>query len=191
MGKIMVSEKNSIAVALKRLSWRRFRIVFNILVTFFLTEYCPFALADGNVSFEKLGGDQCFMFSLLVPHQMEGDNTVEMPLKIVVDSEESYRKLLDPKILKQSCASDDIEQMISKVDFSTKTVLGLWGSGECYDTDFKKSVWRDDQRKSLTYSISAIGSASACMGPGLQSLNLIAIPKIPPGYKIVFENVPK
>lgn len=148
------------------------------------------AVAKENVPFEELGGDQCFMFSNLIPYQTAGDRTVEQPLKIVIDNEEDYRKLFDPKDMRQSCANVDLSKVIVAVDFSKKTVLGLWSSGSCAATDFAKSVSRDDIQKLITYSVSVIEAPRRCNGPGLESFNLIAIPKIPVGYKVVFERDP-
>lgn len=147
------------------------------------------ALASGDVAFEELGGDQCFMFSLLVPRRKEGNRTVALPLELVIDSEQDYRKLFDPKIMKKTCVGRDSAKIIPKVDFSQKTALGLWSNGTCADTGFKRIVWRDDARKTIVYSVITVaGSKPACMGPGPESLNLVAIPKIPAGYKVEFES---
>jgi hypothetical protein len=75
------------------------------------------------------------------------------------------------------------------VDFSKQSVLGLWASGSCAATDFRKEVWRDDAQKRIIYSVSVIESPVSCSGPGLEGLNLIAIPKIPVGYKVSFDTI--
>jgi hypothetical protein len=149
------------------------------------------ALAGEDVVFEELGGDQCFMFSSLVPTRMEGSNTIELPLELVINSEADYRKLFDPQIMRQSCASLDLSKVIVSVDFSRKTVLGLWSSGSCAATGFEKKVVRDDIRKWMIYSVSVIGDNRRCNGPGRESLNLIAVPKIPVEYKVFFDNIPE
>jgi hypothetical protein len=147
------------------------------------------ALANGNVPFESLGGDKCFMFSNLLSYKTEGTNTTELPLQLVINNKEDYQKLFDPKIMRQSCADADLSKVITNVDFSKQTVLGLWSSGSCAATAFEKRVLRDDINKSIIYSVSVIESALSCSGPGLESLNLIAIPKVPVGYKVVFEKI--
>lgn len=149
------------------------------------------AVAFEDVPFEILGGDQCFMFSDLVPRRTENGNVVELPLELVIRGDASYRALFDPKIMRHSCAGVDLSKVIPNVDFSKKTVLGLWSSGSCAVTSFQKRVMKDDRQKTVIYSVSAVGAPRACLGPGLDSLNLIAIPKVPEGYKFVFENIPE
>jgi hypothetical protein len=149
------------------------------------------ALAYEDVAFDDLGGDQCFIFSLLVPEREEGNRSAEPALELVINNDADYRKLFDPKIMRQSCANVDLSKVIVNVDFSQKTVLGLWSSGSCAATGFEKRVLRDDKQKTVIYSVSVIASMRGCRGPGRQSLNLIAIPKVPDGYKVVFENIPE
>lgn len=149
------------------------------------------ARAAEDVPFAVLGGDQCFMFSALLHYRVEGNNTVELPLEFVINDETEYRKLFNTEILRESCASVDLNRIIPDVDFSKKTVLGFWNSGSCAAVGFKRRVLRDDIQKEIIYSVSVIGSAIDCSGPGRESLNLIAIPKVPSGFKVVFENVPE
>jgi hypothetical protein len=183
----------NIPITIRQLKGQHLRaLILNILGAFlcFAGLYGG-ALASESVPFEELGGDQCFMFSLLVPTPMEGKNTMESPLELVINNEEDYKKLFNPQIMRQSCAGIDLSKVINNVDFSKKTVLGLWSSGSCAVTGFEKKVLRDDIQKWMIYSVSAIGSPRLCMKPGLESLNLIAVPKIPAGYKVVFENIPE
>jgi hypothetical protein len=72
------------------------------------------------------------------------------------------------------------------IDFSQKTILGQFTSGTCGTTGFKKEVFRDDKTKTITYFVTAINTIADCMGPGGQSMNLIAVPKVPTDYKVNF-----
>jgi hypothetical protein len=185
----MTSQKASSAVAARRFDARGLRgHALKILGMALLAGgACSNASASENVPFEDLGGDQCFMFSALVPTRPADNFSVELPLKLVINSEEGYKKLFGPEIVRESCANVDPSKRIPKVDFSTKTVLGLWSEGSCAATGFEKKVLKDDRLKQIIYSVSVIESQLSCSGPGRESLNLIAIPKVPPGYKIVFE----
>jgi hypothetical protein len=129
------------------------------------------------------------MFSALVHYKTEGDKVEELPLDFVINEQHDYETLFDPKIMRQSCAGIDRAEAIPKVDFSKQSVLGLWASGSCAATDFRKEVWRDDAQKRIIYSVSVIESPVSCSGPGLEGLNLIAIPKIPVGYKVSFDTI--
>jgi hypothetical protein len=190
----MASQKDSpIAVAPHWFGARRLqRQILTISGAFLLFGgHATNALAYEDVAFEELGGDECFMFSQLVPMRTEGNNVVELPLELVINNDEDYRKLFDPKDKRKSCADVDLSKLIVNVDFSKKTVLGLWSSGTCMATGFEKKVMRDDKQKTIIYSVSVISSPRACMKGGPESLNLIAIPKVPAAYKVSFENIPE
>jgi hypothetical protein len=142
-----------------------------------------------EIPFQALDADRCFMFSALVPYKTEGNKVEELPLELVINDQHDYEKLFDAKIMRQSCAGVDRAEAIPKVDFSKQSVLGLWASGSCAATDFRKEVWQDDAQKRIIYSVSVIESPVSCSGPGLESLNLIAIPKFPAGYKVSFDTI--
>jgi hypothetical protein len=103
--------------------------------------------------------------------------------------EDLYQKLFDSKIRKQSCSDADFKA-IATVDFAKKTVLGQWTSGSC-DDSFRRRVLRDDPNKSIIYTVTTVAGrvSGVCMRQVPESLNLIAIPKIPAGYKVIFENI--
>lgn len=145
------------------------------------------ASVSENVPFDILGGDQCYMFFQLLPKEVEGNHYVALPLKLAINNEEDYRKLFDPKLLRLSCAQADVSKLIPNVDFSKQTVLAFWASGACSDTGFKRKVSRDDISKQIIYTVTMVGSVRFCTGPGPESLNLIAIPKVPAGYDVIFE----
>jgi hypothetical protein len=187
----MAASPAPITIRSQRLNARRLRglalTMFGMCLLFRGSATSAFATED--IPFEELDADQCFMFSLLVSHNTEVNHTVKLPLELVIDSEQDYRKLFAPEIMKQSCAGLDLSNVIINVDFSKQTVLGLWSTGTCADTGFRRRVLRDDIQKLITYVVvTLVGPKPACMGPGPESLNLIAIPKPPVGYKVVFEN---
>lgn len=142
-----------------------------------------------EVPFQALDADRCFMFSALVPYKTESNKVEELPLELVINDQHDYEMLFDPKIMRQSCAGIDRAEAIPKVDFSKQSVLGLWASGSCAATGFEKRVFREEIQKLIIYSVSVIEAARRCNGPGLESLNLIAIPKIPAGYKVSFDTI--
>jgi hypothetical protein len=126
----------------------------------------------GEIPFQELDADRCFMFSAQVPYKREGNDIQELPFQLVINNEHGYENLFDPKIMRQSCAGVDRAEAIPKVDFSRQTVLGLWASGSCAARDFRKKVWRDDAQKRLIYSVTVIESPVSCSGPGLRMSEL-------------------
>jgi hypothetical protein len=187
----MKSEKASVAIVAQRPSPLR-AVILNMLGGFlFLAGFSGRALATENVPFEELGGEQCFMFSALFPYRLQGDYYVRPPIELVINNQEEYRKLFVPEVRKQQCDNVDPSNAIPPIDFTRQTVLGLWSSGSCADGGFEKRVSKDDVQKWVIYSVTVVGSDIACSGPGPESLNLIAVPKIAPEYRIFFENVQK
>jgi hypothetical protein len=173
----------------EKLRARRKLAVAILGAIFLLGEGAPGAFASETVPFEDIGGDQCYMFSDLLRYKTEGNNTTELPLEFVINDEGDYQKLFDPKIMRQSCINGEVSKTIDAVDFLKQTVLGLWDSGSCAAAGFKKTVLKDNIKNTIIYSVAVIESMMSCSGPGLESLNLIAIPKIPVGYKVIFEKV--
>ena len=148
--------------------------------------YAVDAVASEDLVFEELGGDHCFMFFQLVPKKLEGNHYVTLPLQLVINDDRDFRRLFDPKLLTLNCSQADPSTLIPKVDFSKKTVLGFWTSGVCFNTEFKRKLSRDDIKKQVTYTVTALGTPRSCRGQGPRSLNLIAVPKIPSGYEVIF-----
>lgn len=169
--------------------WRT--VVFGLLTILLSGIHAAAGPANEHVASEVLGGDECFMFSQLLRYRVEGDRKIELPLQLVINDEQVYRGLFTQDIMRQSCADTDLSKVITDVDFSKKTVLGLWTSGSCADTGFERRVLRDDSQKVIIYSVAVVGPPIVCWGPGLESLNLIAMPKIPNGYRVVFETFHK
>ena len=137
------------------------------------------AAADTPVAIEELGGDQCYIASPEARQQ-----------GLVIETEPLYAKLFDPAQIRQSCSATEAAKAIVKVDFARRSVLGLWTAGSCADAGFEHRVLRNDAEKLLRYTvIIRSGPKPACMGPGPESLNLVAIDKIPAGYTVVFDTV--
>jgi hypothetical protein len=186
----MTSQRASIAIAARPFGTRRLRgLVLGMSLA--VGGLCSSATANEDVAFEALGGEQCFMFSRLAPFRLEGDRYVRAPLELVINNDEDYKRLFDPKIRRQDCDDVDPSKAIPKVDFSRQTVLGSWASGSCADTGLERIVRKDDSQRWVIYSITVVGSDITCSGPGLESLNLIAIPKIAADYKVFFETFRK
>jgi len=106
--------------------------------------------------------------------------------------EQEYSRLLKtlcvPPNETQGCDENQacLTKELPSVDFTKKTVLGQATEGTCGTTGYKKEVFRDDQAKIVTYFVTAINAAISCSGSGAAGLNLIAVPKIPNDYKVVF-----
>jgi hypothetical protein len=143
------------------------------------------ATAGEAVAFQELSGDQCFAFPLAGKAHAAGASPTFTP---VIDNNADYGKLFASNLVKKSCSSAEAARAIVPVDFSRNTVIGLLSSGTCADTGFRRQVVRDDGQKTITYTVAPVaGTKRACMGPGPTSLNLIAIPKLPSGYRVVFQ----
>ena len=77
--------------------------------------------------------------------------------------------------------------MFPSIDFSQNTLLGNWTGGSCAAFGFKRTISKDSEKKEILYSIKVQERDIACRGRGLQSLNMVTIPKLPKGYKVTFE----
>jgi hypothetical protein len=138
------------------------------------------AAADTPVAIEELDGDRCYAHAAL------GARTP----RLVIETAAGYAGLFDPALRRLSCSPDEAAKTVVPVDFARKTVLGAWAAGNCADGGFAHRVLRDDAGRVLRYTvIIRPGPKPACMGPGPESLNLIAIDKLPAGYRVVFDTV--
>jgi hypothetical protein len=147
------------------------------------------ARAAEIVPFQDLDADRCFNFLPLAQQQAGGKQGVgaTAPWTLVVNDAQSYDRLFDPSLLRQSCAGLDSSKTIPSVDFATQTVLGYWRVGLCADAGFERRVTRDAAEHRFIYSVTRVPSPKrACMGPGPASLNLVAIDKVPDGYRVEF-----
>ena len=156
--------------------------------------------AQQKVGFEEINLDNyCYPFSFHVKTSFNQPPTIENQL--IINDEKTYqdqltkirRDVADHDVCQKSPADKicELEQECVKkelppIDFSQKTILGQFTQGHCGTTGFKKEVFQDDKTKTVTYFVSAINTILACSGPGGESMNLIAVPKIPADYKVVF-----
>jgi hypothetical protein len=143
------------------------------------------ATVSEQMSFRNLDGEQCFVFSALFPTEAGNDgHLIPHELELVISDQQQYEKIFNQKFLRESCRGKNIYPLA--VDFKRHTVLGLWTVAPCFATRFAREVRRDDEERTITYVVTAVGSVRACMGPGIESLNLIEIAKVPVGYRIIF-----
>lgn len=109
--------------------------------------------------------------------------------KLIINDAEDYRNFQNTISNARNLSCKSVE--FPSIDFSQKTLLGNWGQGSCAARSFEKVVLRDDSKKKVVYSVKVVNAnIGACSGPGLNSLNFIAIPKIPENYKVVFSPPP-
>jgi hypothetical protein len=119
--------------------------------------------------------------------------------QLVINDEQAYQQFLkirrgvagrvcDEDKAYKTCMAEQacMQRNLPPVDFSKSTVLGQYTAGSCGTTGFKREVFKNDKSKTITYFVTAINTIAACSGPGGQSLNLIAVPKVPAGYKVIF-----
>jgi hypothetical protein len=46
------------------------------------------ASASEDLPIQELGADRCFMFSLLLPHKMEGNQSIALPLEVIINNKD-------------------------------------------------------------------------------------------------------
>ena len=90
--------------------------------------------------------------------------------------------------LSKKCSNIDLP----KIDFSQKTLLGKFSMTFDLSANYFREVTKDDLRKEMIYSIKILESnppVESCRTGCryLANLNLVVIPKIPQGYKVVFK----
>jgi hypothetical protein len=137
------------------------------------------------IPFQNLVIDHdCFPFVLYVTIQnVGGSGARENPpiaQQLVINSQNDYQELL--RYRRPSCA----HATLPTVDFNNYTLLGKYAEGTCATTGFSRTVVRDDIAKTYSYTVEPQNSSLACMGPGLQDMNWITIPKIPDGFSVKF-----
>lgn len=121
--------------------------------------------------------------------------------QLIINSNQEYQRLLvirrgrQGKICPESngfydkvCQSEQkcLTMSLPVIDFNKKTVLAQYTSGSCATTGFNRKVLKDEHKHVINYVVEPIKSIFACSGPPGQSLNLIAISKIPADYKVNF-----
>jgi len=160
-------------------------------------------LAQQKVGFEEISLDNyCYPFFFHIKTLFNQPPLIESQL--VINDEKAYqaeltkirRDVADHDSCQKSPPGTDkicdlerecVKKELPPIDFSQKTLLGQFTSGSCATAGFKKEVFRDDKTKTVTYFVSALESnIGGCSGEGAMSMNLIAVPKIPTDYKVVF-----
>jgi hypothetical protein len=100
----MTSRKASITRVQRFKAGRLWAPVLNMLgMSTLMGGLASNASANEDVPFEVLRGDQCYMFSQLVRYQVKGNYTIALPLELVINNEEDYRKLFDPADSSPKC----------------------------------------------------------------------------------------
>lgn len=74
---------------------------------------------------------------------------------------------------------------MAPIDFTQKVLLGYRIKGNACNVAFHRIVEIDDTNKIYKYKV-LVESCGGC-GTDVTSTNIITAPKIPPGYKLVFE----
>lgn len=103
------------------------------------------------------------------------------PEDAVITSQEEYEKLLEYTSESPDCR----DFVLPFIDFSEYTLLGKHAYGVGCSTTFVRHVYKDTENKKIIYSIVVVEEGN-CEMIGM-SMNWIKIPKIPPGYTVVFE----
>src|SRR3989338_5392320 len=140
------------------------------------------------VTFEDVNIDgHCFVWGTLVnvPQYERDRGEPFLEDEIIIDTEKAYIEFQEKSQNARNMACADVH--FPPVDFFQKTLLVKSAMGSCAATGFKKQVLKDDRNKKIIYKVNAIERGMmACSGPGLDSMNIITIPKIPKDYTVEF-----
>lgn len=157
-----------------------------------------------EVAYEDVESDQyCFPFDFYI-WASEHRREKFLGEELIINNDREYQELLQYRV-EENCDqtnNDDSKHRcyaknrcenvnLPPIDFAQKTLLAKYTIGSCAATGFNKKVIRDDRSKTYTYSIEVKKRfLMRCNGPGLTSMNLITIPKIPENYTIQFRPKP-
>lgn len=132
----------------------------------------------------------CYILSTLIDTpQFERDQGKSfLEDKLIIEDQATYSNFQKTASKARNVACKEV--LFPSIDFSQKTLLGNWVSGSCAASGFERSVFKDTEKKEIIYSVRIKERNIACSGPGLYSINLIAIPKVPKGYKVIFKPAP-
>ena len=108
------------------------------------------------------------------------DSILPLEDSYVINDDSSYQLLKTILISNQTC--DSI--IMPYIDFSIRTLLGLFTDGGGCKICFNKKVLKDMTNKIYTYNIKII-ELGRC-DKRRTSMNWITIPKIPQGYSVQF-----
>ncbi|MFM2331137.1 MAG: hypothetical protein RLZZ26_644 [Candidatus Parcubacteria bacterium] len=134
---------------------------------------------DQPFSILPINERSCFIFTLLAP---QGAVPVA-DQELVINTETEYEQLLHHR-------TSTCKDPLPPVDFSKYTVLGkLVTDASCMRNEFSRTYSRDDAQKTATYAVRSVERFCMTAMPS-DSMNLIAVPKIPPDYRINFKPGP-
>lgn len=159
-----------------------------------------------NVPFEEIKLDNyCYPFDFFtnVP-QFERDKGKKfIEEELIINNDGEYQNLLKYRRGSEKPCTDDgsyygdklckqekecLKINLPQIDFSQKTLLGKADRGSCNAKEFQRNVFRDDTKKTITYSVTVKNYPFlVCHGPGLFSMNFITVQKIPDDYKVIFK----
>ncbi|MDP2653188.1 MAG: hypothetical protein Q8Q08_04055 [Candidatus Omnitrophota bacterium] len=170
------------------------RRVWFLLVLFLVLECdsrLSFAQEKIPVKFEEVDiQESCFVLEILVntPQFERNKGKPYLEEELVIDTDGAYDEFQKTISNARNMACKNVN--FPAVDFSSKTLLGKLAGGSCAARDFKKEVYRDDAKKEIVYSVQVIERHDPNVAyfkcAPVDSINLIAIPKIPKDYKVVF-----
>ncbi|MFN5763027.1 MAG: hypothetical protein ACK470_01140, partial [Pseudanabaena sp.] len=141
-----------------------------------------------SITFENIDiQERCFILSSLIDtpefKRREGESFLEE--KLVIDDQQAYEEFQKKISKARNMACKSVT--FPSINFSQNTLLGNWAHGSCAAFGFKRTVSKDSEKRDILYSIKVQERDIACRGPGLKSLNMVTIPKLPKGYKVTFE----
>ena len=141
-----------------------------------------------SITFENTDiQERCFGLSSLIytPEFKRREGKSFLEEKLVIDDQQAYEEFQKKISKARNMACKSVT--FPSINFSQNTLLGNWAHGSCAAFGFKRTVSKDSEKRDILYSIKVQERDIACRGPGLKSLNMVTIPKLPKGYKVTFE----
>lgn len=105
---------------------------------------------------------------------------IEIGSSFIINSSEQFSSLLafdESPICKKSRSLG--------IDFSKRTLLGIYTQGTGCSVDFNKTISTDILKKRLVYSVDAVEQGSC--KKTFFSMNWAVVPKIPQGFEVDFK----
>lgn len=147
------------------------------------------AQAQLPVRFEPVDvHEHCFILYRLigVPESERSKGQPYVPEKLVINTKRAYDAFQRALDMVRNLACKEVN--FPSINFAQKTLLVNWASGSCAAFGFTRTAFEDPEKKEIIYSVKVRRRNIGCSGPGLQSLNLIAIPKLQIGYSVKFKS---
>jgi hypothetical protein len=160
--------------------------LFQVFIILLWSAHLSYAQEKINYEELQINKSFCFDWEFLVnvPQYERSQGKPYLDDELVIDSQESYLNFQKKSIPARTQACTNVD--FPPIDFSQRTLIAKYASGSCAGMGFKREVLKDNIKKEIIYSVKAIERNIACSGPGLESMNLITIPKVPKDYKVVF-----